>query len=386
MRIPGFGGQADQQPALPLHDCHIACLQPPPEGAIAMDQITLRQINKRFGNTAVLQDVTLSVEPSTFLALLGPSGCGKTTLLRLIAGLERPTSGEIEIAGRVVAGPDHWVETEARKLGMVFQSYALWPHMSVAENVGFGLSVRGMHGRERAARVEAALAMVGLEGLGSRRPPELSGGQRQRTALARCLVTEPELILLDEPLANLDPHLRESMQAEFRRIHRKTGTTFVFVTHDQAEAMALADRVAVMNAGRIEQLGTPQELYGQPATRMVAEFFGKGVVLPVDVAARLDDRTRRVSLGGVTLDLPGVAAVGAAQLSLRPENVVPAAAGLRPHLVGRVVDTSFRGADHLVTLALEQFGGKTIGLGMAAAPEPGARVDLAVTGGWVLPA
>ena len=350
-----------------------------------MDQVSVRQISKSFRDTTVLRDVTLSVEPGTFLALLGPSGCGKTTLLRLIAGLERPTSGEIEIAGRVVAGPANWVETEARQLGMVFQSYALWPHMDVADNVGFGLAVRGVHGAERATRVQAALATVGLDGLGGRRPAELSGGQRQRAALARCLVTEPALILLDEPLANLDPHLREYMQIEFRRIHRETGTTFVFVTHDQAEAMALADQVAVMDAGRLQQLGTPQQLYRQPATRMVAEFFGKGVVLPVEVLAQVSPGRLRISLAGETLELSGAAAVGPAQLSLRPESILPAA-GAPPHLIGRAVDATFRGADHLVTLALEQFGGKTIALGMAMAPAPGSRLDLVVTGGWVLAA
>jgi iron(III) transport system ATP-binding protein len=351
-----------------------------------MSQIVLSAVSKRFRDTGVLQDVDLTIERGAFVALLGPSGCGKTTLLRLIAGLERPSAGEISIGGRVVAGPNLWVEPEERRLGMVFQSYALWPHMTVSENVAFGLRVRNTPSRDRSARVERALKAVGLDGLGGRKPAELSGGQRQRAALARCLVLEPDLILLDEPLANLDAHLRLVMQSEFRRIHRDTGSTFIFVTHDQVEAMALADQVAIMDKGRIEQFDTPQTLYGRPATPMVARFFGKGAVLPIEVLGPAGSDHLAVRLGGIDLDLPGRAPTGPALLSIRPEHVGLPQNPDEPSLAARVIDLHYRGEDYRVSLVLPAVNDQVIELGLPFAPKFGDELRLRITGGWVLPA
>ena len=232
-----------------------------------MASLDVRGLTKRFGRMAAVDRVDLSVRDREFVALLGPSGCGKTTLLRLFAGFEVPDEGELALEGVTVSRAGWALPPEDRRIGMVFQSYALWPHMSVAENVGFSLRVRGMAAEERRKRVAEALDLVGLADFASRRPAQLSGGQRQRVALARCMAMRPALVLLDEPLANLDPHLREAMQSEFRRLHREIGATFVYVTHDQAEAMALADRIVVMDRGRIEQIGEPQQIYREPGPR-----------------------------------------------------------------------------------------------------------------------
>jgi iron(III) transport system ATP-binding protein len=217
----------------------------------------------------------LCVERGEFVALLGPSGCGKTTLLRLIAGFEEPEAGTVEVAGRLVAGDGAWLPPERRKVGMVFQDYALFPHLTVAENVGFGLPRK-----ERKTRVPAVLALVDLCGLGGRYPHELSGGQQQRVALARALAPRPELVLLDEPWSNIDPHLRATMRDELARILRAIDVTVVLVTHDREEAFSLADRIALMRNGAVVQEGTPEEVYTAPATRWAAEFVGAGNFLP----------------------------------------------------------------------------------------------------------
>jgi iron(III) transport system ATP-binding protein len=351
-----------------------------------MRQVDVQSLSKTFGPTYALDDVTLGIEAGEFVALLGPSGCGKTTLLRLIAGLERPSSGSISLSGRTVANGADFVDPEDRHLGMVFQSYALWPHMSVEENVAFGLKVRRLPKDERALRVESALAAVGLAGFEKRRPHALSGGQRQRVALARCLAMEPGIILLDEPLANLDAHLRASMQAEFRRIHRETGTTFVFVTHDQSEAMALADRIIVMDKGRLQQSGAPEELYARPETGMVARFIGRGAALPVTVEAIRPDGMRQVRLAGRTLHLPGNAAIGAALASLRPEHVTLAAPETSETIVpARVAAVVYQGGYYAATLEL------AVGVGLLETRshhrlQVAENVHVAVHGGWVLAA
>ncbi|MFT4151870.1 MAG: ABC transporter ATP-binding protein [Paracoccaceae bacterium] len=346
-----------------------------------MAAIEMDATSRSFGATRAVDGVSLSVPSGAFLALLGPSGCGKTTLLRLIAGLERPDTGRIVLDGRVVAGDGIFVPPEARGLGMVFQSYALWPHMTVAGNIRFGLRLQRLSRAEEQARIGSALEMVGLSGMAARRPHELSGGQRQRVALARSLAVRPGLILLDEPLANLDAHLRETMLAEFRRIHAALGTTFVFVTHDQDEAMAVAGLVGVMNAGRLEQLASPQDLFRRPATPMVARFVGRGRTLPVQVIGR-EGPMCRIRVQGQTLAVPGEAPVGPGWLCVRARDLTPGAGGLRV----RVLDHRFQGGNHAVTAALEGVEeGGTVDFILAHAPQPGQVVDLTLTGGWVLP-
>ena len=241
--------------------------------------ILINGVSKRFGAVHAVHDAHLCVDRGEFVALLGPSGCGKTTLLRLIAGFEEPDAGTVKIAGRRVAGAGVWAAPERRRVGMVFQDYALFPHLTVAENVGFGVPRR-----ERSRRLAEVLAIVGLEGYGPRYPHELSGGQQQRVALARALAPAPELVLLDEPWSNIDPHLRGTMRDELAQILRGVGVTVVLVTHDRNEAFSLADRIALMRAGTVIQEGTPEEVYLQPATRWAAEFVGAGNFLPGELA------------------------------------------------------------------------------------------------------
>ncbi|MCS6908973.1 MAG: ABC transporter ATP-binding protein [Anaerolineales bacterium] len=246
--------------------------------------IELRKVSKRFGSVEAVRELSLAVPRGSLFALLGASGCGKTTVLRLVAGLEKPDSGEVKLNGRTVAAPGVWVPPEARRVGMVFQDYALFPHLTVAANIAFPLN--GVSSTDRRVRVAELMALVGLDGLGDRYPHQLSGGQQQRVALARALAPRPEIVLLDEPFSNLDAGLRQSMRAEVRDILRRAGATTIFVTHDQEEALSLADIVAVMNAGAIEQVGAPAELFALPATRFVAEFLGGSFFLPAVVTAR----------------------------------------------------------------------------------------------------
>ncbi|HSV20738.1 MAG TPA: ABC transporter ATP-binding protein [Casimicrobiaceae bacterium] len=354
-----------------------------------MARLTLEGLTKAYGAHRALDDVTLHVGDGEFVAILGPSGCGKTTLLRQVAGFDRPDAGRILIGDAVVSSTTRHVPPERRRIGIVFQSYALWPHMSVAENVAYGLSVAGIKDPERARRVDAALALVELQGFGARRPGELSGGQRQRVALARCLVTEPSLVLLDEPLANLDVHLRAAMEDEFARFHERTGTTMVYVTHDQQEAMALADRIAVMDRGRVLQVATPSQLYREPADPMVAGFIGAGMVVPVHVVAH--DGTGRcdVDVFGQRTGMrcaPSQRAGSAAQACVR-------AADLR-------LATQDGGVQVRLERAVYQGGHFRLETVVAAVPDlhlqlcapepfhatPGAALTLTVDDGWVIPA
>jgi len=346
-----------------------------------MTRIAISDLCRSFGATHALSDVSLRVPDGSFLALLGPSGCGKTTLLRMIAGLDRPDRGRIEIGGQVMAGEGGFVPPEARGLGMVFQSYALWPHMTVAKNIGFGLRLKRLPKAEESARIDEALAMVGLSGMGERRPHELSGGQRQRVALARSLALRPRLILLDEPLANLDAHLRAQMLAEFRRLHGALGIGFVLVTHDQDEATAVATHVGVMNAGRMEQLAPPDVLYARPATPMVARFVGSGRTLPVMVLGAQGDRCR-LSMQGREVLVPGDAAVGPGWLCLRPSNLTPDADGA---LAVRVCSSLFRGGAYAVNA--EIIGAEDVGeieFFLPRQPRPGDQLRLRLAGGWVM--
>ena len=243
-----------------------------------MSFLVLDKLTKRFGEHVAVDGLSLEVEKGEFVSLLGPSGCGKTTTLQMIAGFVEATSGAVALEGRDLLA----TKPSQRGLGIVFQSYALFPHLTAAQNVAFGLEMRKVPRAEREARVKEALGLVGLSAFAERFPRRMSGGQQQRVALARALVIRPRILLLDEPLSNLDAKLREGMQIELRQIQRTVGTTTVLVTHDQAEAMALSDRVVVMNAGRVEQIGRPHEAYEKPATPFVAGFLGKTNVLTLD--------------------------------------------------------------------------------------------------------
>ena len=263
-----------------------------------MAGLSFSAVSKRFAGVPALDGITAEIGKGEFVALLGPSGCGKTTLLRLTAGFEMPDSGTVTLDGQLLAGPGRFVPPEDRNIGIVFQSYALWPHMTVAGNVAYPLEVRRIPAPERKRRVAEALALTGLTAFADRAPAQLSGGQRQRVALARCLVSDPRAVLLDEPLANLDLALRAAMQDAFAAFHRRTGATMLYVTHDQTEALALADRVAVMQGGRIRQFAAPEALYDRPQDCFVAGFVGDGTVIALQgTGTPHSGRVRVMALG-----------------------------------------------------------------------------------------
>ena len=352
-----------------------------------MADVMLEAVTRRFGGHAAVDRVSLSLASGGFLALLGPSGCGKTTLLRLIAGFEMPDEGVVAIAGRTVAGHGLAVPPEKRGIAMVFQSYALWPHMTVAENVGYALKIRRVPAADRRRKVAACLDQVGLGHLAARRPAELSGGQRQRVALARCLAMDPAVVLLDEPLANLDAHLRESLQEEFRRFHRETGATMVYVTHDQGEAMAMADRVAVMDCGVLQQVADPETLYQCPATPMVARFVGRGTLVPARVIAATGRGRARVEALGIETEVRhnGVATItNGASLLLRADMLALAGGG-EPGIAGRVRRVIYRGDHYAIDVVPDALADRVLGLRLVADPPgEGAAVSLAVHDGWLV--
>ena len=351
-----------------------------------MARLRLDKVTRRFGTHAAVNAVSLDIAEGEFVAILGPSGCGKTTLLRLLAGFEHVDEGSIRFDDQLMADSDLHIVPEERRVGMVFQSYALWPHMSVEKNVAYPLAVQKVAKAERERRVAAALAQVGMSDFGARRPAALSGGQRQRVALARCLVMEPHVVLLDEPLANLDVHLRESMQGEFRQLHSSSGATMVYVTHDQAEAMALSDRIAVMNEGRIEQLAAPRQLYAEPATPMVAQFVGRGMVVRGELIAATEDGYGTAQLLGATVSVrcdnpqPGVAA-----FCLRAESLELAQAGPTT-ISAQITNTVFRGALSSVVVCPQADPKTTLSLQVEGIPaQVGENVHLAVRDAWRIP-
>jgi spermidine/putrescine transport system ATP-binding protein len=325
--------------------------------------VELVHITKRFSATLAVHDLTLTIYQGEFFALLGPSGCGKTTTLRLIGGLETPDSGEIRIGGTAV----HDQPAYARRVNIVFQHYALFPHLTVQDNIAFGLRVKGrrLPGAEVTRRVKAVLDLVQLAGLETRRPHQLSGGQQQRVALARALVLQPHVLLLDEPLGALDRQLRKAMQTELRRIQREVGMTFLYVTHDQDEALSMADRMAVMHQGTIEQLGTPQDIFQTPRTRFVAEFMGAANIFTGQVLTRKEHTVHLETPSGLRLVCQCTAAVSVgASLSVvvRPDVVQ-----VVPHgwtwtgdnaFPGRVITKTYLGELTALTVALA--GGDTI--------------------------
>jgi iron(III) transport system ATP-binding protein len=280
--------------------------------------VELRGLTKRYGNSAVVDDVSLTIEHGHLVCLLGPSGCGKTTTLRLIAGFIEPSEGEIRVGDRLVSSPANTLPPERRNMSMIFQSYALWPHMTVAENIIYGLKLRKMDRDTIGKKLDAILATTKLAPLAQRYPGELSGGQQQRVALARALVVEPETLLLDEPLSNLDANLREEMRFEVRRLHDAYRYTTVYVTHDQSEAMTTADLIAVMNAGKVEQAGSPEEIYDRPRSEFVARFIGSSNVIK---GKGLDGSS--IEFAGAPLRCTGkkISAGTATPVSIRPHDI-----------------------------------------------------------------
>ncbi len=344
--------------------------------------VRLSELSKRYGAHRAVDALSLAIEPGSMVALLGPSGCGKTTCLRMIAGLVQPTSGDIFIDGkRVTEVPVH-----RRNIGMLFQNYALFPHMTVAENVAFGLEARRIPRGAVAARVAEALALVQLGSYGERTPAQLSGGQQQRVALARCLVVEPALLLLDEPLGALDKGLRESMQVELRALQQRLGITTIMVTHDQEEALTLADRVAIMRDGKLEQLGAPAEVYREPASRFVASFIGAANFFRGRVERREGRAARiRTTAGPVLMVEQCPAGSDDVTVALRPEAiVVEQDDGTSPEefnsVVGTVAQVVYRGfvSHTYVSLAsgetLIAFQPDHPGSAGGTLPPPGARV------------
>ncbi|HEY7248639.1 MAG TPA: ABC transporter ATP-binding protein [Xanthobacteraceae bacterium] len=318
-----------------------------------MASVELRGLTKRYGELAVVNDISLTIEHGRLMCLLGPSGCGKTTTLRLIAGFVEPSAGEIRVGEEVVSSPRRTVPPERRNMSMIFQSYALWPHMTVRENVAYGLKLRRMDRAAIERKLAAILATTHLAELADRYPGELSGGQQQRVALARALVVEPETLLLDEPLSNLDANLREEMRFEVRRLHDEYRYTTVYVTHDQSEAMTTADVIAVMNAGRIEQAGSPEEIYERPRSEFVARFIGSSNI----VKGTALDRSHLACAGGKLRGTGGNLVPGKEGAIAVRQHAIGVSVGkpesMENLLTGTVVRQVFLGAsrDYLVELA-----------------------------------
>ena len=303
--------------------------------------VTFENVKKTFGAFTAISDLSLTIEPGTLVTLLGPSGCGKTTTLRMLAGLEHPTAGRILIGGKDVT----MLPANERDVSMVFQSYALFPHMSSLENVAYGLESSGLSRRQAREKAEEGLALVGLAGMGQRLPAELSGGQQQRVAVARALVLEPQVLLLDEPLSNLDARLRRRVRTEIRELQQRLGFTAVYVTHDQDEALAVSDRIIVMKDGQIAQSGAPRELYESPASSFIADFMGEANVIPCDVLG-IDGADAEIRIGGFLHRVPaGRAKPGAASLAVRP-SAVSLLEGRGQGLAGRILHSAYLG-DHV---------------------------------------
>jgi len=352
-----------------------------------MSYLHIASLRISYGDKVVLHNIDLAVEKGEMIALLGPSGCGKTTLLRTVAGFEPVNSGTITVGDRLFSSPDVHVQPEKRDLGIVFQNYALWPHMSVEENVAYSLKVVGMDRNARRVRTQEALALVGLREFATRRPSDLSGGQRQRVALARCLVTRPGVVLLDEPLANLDVHLRAAMEEEFSRFHKHTGATLLYITHDQQEAMSLADRVVVMSEGRVMQFATPQVLYREPANEMVATFIDDGRVIPVtDVQPDGNGHAQVVVFGTpVRLRAPvSLLRTAKAQACVHAADLRFAGPG-EVGIAARVSRQIYRGGYCQTDITPHAAPELRLSIHSKKEVQPGDDVTFLITDGWVLP-
>ncbi|MCJ8518344.1 iron(III) transport system ATP-binding protein [Pseudorhizobium tarimense] len=343
-----------------------------------MAPLILNSLEKRFGSGApAVRDLSLTVQEGRFLALLGPSGCGKTTVLRMIAGFEQPSDGSILLGERLLADAATMLPPERRNMAMVFQSYALWPHMTVAENVGYPLKVRKVAKEKARQKVREALSAVRLDAYADRRPAALSGGQRQRVALARCLVTEPDVVLLDEPLANLDRHLRQEMEETFREFHARSGATMIYVTHDQSEAMALATDVAVMSEGRLLQMAPPEEIYARPEGLVIGGLVGQGSILslalPRTSSRSLDWPSLRVALDGSVAE-----GTEPAHVLVRPQDVLLDDAGL----TGRVTSSFFEGERYALRIQLAD--GQSLRAFSRQPVRQGDAVGVVLQAGWRL--
>ena len=335
--------------------------------------VTFENVTKIYGTTVrAVDDISLSIAQGTLVTLLGPSGCGKTTTLRMIAGLEMPTSGTIRIGDQDVTK----LPATDRDVSMVFQSYALFPHMSVLENVSYGLKFSGFNKKETREKALAGLDLVGLADYGPRLPSELSGGQQQRVAVARALVLEPQVLLFDEPLSNLDAKLRRQVREEIREIQQNLGLTVVYVTHDQEEALAVSDRIIVMNEATVAQDGTPRDLYEQPASMFVADFIGEANDLACEITAVKGD-VAEVQLGGYSIQLPARGlSKGSARLAVRPNRVLVGKAGVKNSISGELVRLTYVG-NHLELTVLTEFGEIfSISSDVDNMPEIGAAVSI----------
>jgi len=343
--------------------------------------LRIQNLYKTFGSVAAVNRIDIDIDEGEFFTMLGSSGCGKTTTLRMVGGLEKPDAGEIFLGDQCLVAPEKnlFVKPEKRNMGMVFQSYALWPHMTVFENVAYPLKLRGIKGAAASEKVEDVLALVGLAGLGERPAPALSGGQQQRVALARALVFSPKVLLLDEPLSNLDAQLREEMRRELKSLQQRVNITVIFVTHDQIEALSLSDRIAIMKFGVLEQVGTPEEVYFRPATPFVRDFLGKTFLLPGEITESTE-QTINVKVQGsstASLKLPRSKVIGSANellavgrgvtVAIRPEqvNLTAGRQDGRANMVEATLQTvQFLGDRYEYTVTL---GGETRVL---ASPEP----------------
>jgi ABC-type Fe3+/spermidine/putrescine transport system ATPase subunit len=335
--------------------------------------LRLSGVSKRFGPAVTADDLSLEVRRGEFFTFLGPSGSGKSTILRMVAGLERPDSGSIEIEGREVSGVPPW----QRNLGMMFQQYAIFPHMTVAENVGYGLKVRGLSADERKARVDEMLRLVGLAGMDAKNATLLSGGEQQRVALARALAPRPRMLLLDEPLSALDERIRRAMQTELKRVHAETGTTFLYVTHDQEEALTMSDRIAVFDRGRCVQCDEPDALYRRPRSTFVARFFRDCNVLSVTDLVQEGDSARLRLAGTEVAGVPAQTGIGP-HVAVRAEEVLlgPAASGAR--FDAMLEGVTYRGT--VLDYELRLADGQTLTATMTRRIDlaPGARVVVSV--------